>query len=144
MRSKLKDLQSSNSLGFRPDKIPTDLVSYRDWLESLPNILTTNNKSGADQMLIRTLTSLNVINIASHHVALIKDSLHDEWFFMLLLSSADFFKINIFKNVFQLYHQTVKQFGSRPGPTLCRSWSGPKLFARIVSMWQKSPLAITR
>ena len=37
------------------------------------------------------------------------------------LSSADFFQINIFKKFFQEYHQGVKRFGSRSGPTFCRS-----------------------
>ena len=35
------------------------------------------------------------------------------------LSSADFFfKINFFEKFFQEYHQSVKQFGSRSGPTI--------------------------
>ena len=42
--------------------------------------------------------------------------------------------------IFQ-YHQGVKQFGSRSGPTLCRAWSGSKLFAKDISRWQKSLLA---
>ena len=32
-----------------------------------------------------------------------------------------------------LYHQSVKQFGSRPGPTFCQAWSGSKLFAKDIS-----------
>ena len=39
---------------------------------------------------------------------------------MLLLSSAIFFKINIFNKFFQKLHQRVKWFGSRSGPM---SWS---------------------
>ena len=31
------------------------------------------------------------------------------------------------------YHQSVKQFGSRSGPTFCRAYSGSKLFAKIIS-----------
>ena len=61
-------------------------------------------------------------------------------FFMLLMSSADFFKINLFKKFFQEYYQSVKQFGSRSGPTDCRSWSGSKLFAKVISIQQKLPL----
>ena len=38
-------------------------------------------------------------------------------FCMLFLSSADFFKINFFEKFFHEYHQSVKQFGSRSGPT---------------------------
>ena len=40
-----------------------------------------------------------------------------------------FFQINVFKNDFQEYHQSVKRFGSRSGLTFCRFWSGSKLFA---------------
>ena len=33
------------------------------------------------------------------------------------LPSADFFKVNFFEKFFQDDHQSVKQFGSRSGPT---------------------------
>ena len=49
------------------------------------------------------------------------------------LSSADFFKITLLENFFQQYHQSVKKFGSRPGPTFCRVLSGFKLFAIVIS-----------
>ena len=39
------------------------------------------------------------------------NSLHAGLFFMLLLSSADFF--NVFKNLFQEHYLSVKWFGSR-------------------------------
>ena len=39
-------------------------------------------------------------------------------FFMVLLSSDDFFK-NYFKKIFQQHNQSVKGFGSRSGPTFC-------------------------
>ena len=55
-------------------------------------------------------------------------------------SSVDFFKINFFKIIFQEYHQSVKQFRSRSGPTFRRAWSGSKLFAKVISRWKKSPL----
>ena len=42
-------------------------------------------------------------------------------FYMLLLSSADFFKIIFFKKFFQEHYQCVKQFGSQSGPTCCQS-----------------------
>ena len=44
-----------------------------------------------------------------------------------------FFKINFFEKYFHEYHQSVKQFGPRSGPTLCRAWSGSKLFAKFIS-----------
>ena len=50
-----------------------------------------------------------------------------------------FFKINLFEKLFHEYHQSVKQFGSRSGPTF--SWSGSKLFATVISRKQKWPLA---
>ena len=34
---------------------------------------------------------------------------------------------------FQKHYQSVKQFGSRSWPTFCRSWSGSKLFAKVIS-----------
>ena len=46
---------------------------------------------------------------------------------MLLLSSAYFFKINFFKKFFQEQYHSVKQFGFRSGPTLCRYNVGPDL-----------------
>ena len=45
------------------------------------------------------------------------------------LLSADYFKINCFE-----YHQSVKQIGSRSGPTKHRAWSGSKLFAKVISI----------
>ena len=33
-----------------------------------------------------------------------------------------FFKINFFEKLFQVYRQSVEQFGSRSGPTFCRAW----------------------
>ena len=40
-------------------------------------------------------------------------------------SSVDFFlKINFFKKLFQEYYQSVKQFGSRSGPTFCQVLGG--------------------
>ena len=58
---------------------------------------------------------------------------------MLLLSSADFFKINFFKKFFQEHYQSDKQFESRSGLTLQRF--GSKLFAKVISRRQKLPLA---
>ena len=43
------------------------------------------------------------------------------------------FKINLLEKLFQEYHQSVNQFGSRSGPTLCRAWSGSKLFVKVIS-----------
>ena len=42
---------------------------------------------------------------------------------MLLLSSTDFFKINIFKKPFQEHYQNVKLFGSRSGDVMSVIWA---------------------
>ena len=47
------------------------------------------------------------------------------WFF--------YYKIKFFKKFFQEFDQSVKQFGSRSGPTFCRAWSGSYLFAKVIS-----------
>ena len=44
--------------------------------------------------------------------------------------------MNFFKKISQEYHQSVKQSGSRSGPTFCRAWSGTKLFAKVISRRQ--------
>ena len=59
------------------------------------------------------------------------NSLHAGLLFMLLLSSADFFLNNSFRN-----YDSVKRFGSRS-----ESRSGSKLFAKITNIQQKSQLA---
>ena len=67
-----------------------------------------------------------------------------EFFFMLLVSSADFFlNLNFEKKILQKHHR-VKPFGSRSGPTLCRSWSGSKLFAKAISIQQKLATGLER
>ena len=43
------------------------------------------------------------------------------------------FSNSTFQKFFQEYHASVKQFGSRSGSTLCRAWSGSKLFAKAIS-----------
>ena len=42
-------------------------------------------------------------------------------------------KLTFLKKFFREYHQAVKQFGSRSGPTKCQAWSESKLFANIIS-----------
>ena len=51
---------------------------------------------------------------------------------MLLLLPADFFQNQLFRKIFQEHYQSVKQFGSRSGLTVCRSLSGSKLFAKAI------------
>ena len=54
----------------------------------------------------------------------------------VFLSSA-FSKINFFqKKIFQEYHPSVKLFGSRSGPPLCKFGLWSILFSKIISRWQ--------
>ena len=41
--------------------------------------------------------------------------------FHAFLSSAYFFQHQLFEKIFQKYHLSVKQIGSRSGPTFCRA-----------------------
>ena len=50
---------------------------------------------------------------------------------MLFLSSAEFFQNYLFQKLFQEYHQSVKQFGSRSGPTFCRPGLGPNCLQKL-------------
>ena len=52
-----------------------------------------------------------------------------------------YYKIDFLKKILQGHYKSVKQFGSRSGPTFCLSWSGSKLFAKVFSRPQKSLLA---
>ena len=49
------------------------------------------------------------------------------------LSLDFFFEINFFEKFFQDYQQIVHQFESRSGLPFCRSRSGSKLFAKVIS-----------
>ena len=51
--------------------------------------------------------------------------------FHAFMSSADFFKINFWGNFFQEYHQSVKQFGSRSGPTFVGPDLGPNCLQKL-------------
>ena len=76
---------------------------------------------------------LSCIRINSSHAGEFCMLFCHQWIFYL--------KLTFSKNIFQEYHQSVKQFGSRSGLTFCRVWSGSILFAKVISRWQKSPLA---
>ena len=61
---------------------------------------------------------------------------------MLLFSSTNFFfKINLSKKFLQEHYHSVKWLRSSSGPIFCRSWSGSKLFAKVIIRRQKAPLA---
>ena len=52
-----------------------------------------------------------------------------------------FFIINFSKNIFLEHYQNIKRLKTRSGLAFCRSWFGSKLFAKVISRRQKSPLA---
>ena len=56
---------------------------------------------------------------------------------MLLLLSADFFKITLLKNYFRSTIRVSNSLGSRSGLMLCRALSGSKLFAKVISIPHK-------
>ena len=41
--------------------------------------------------------------------------------FHAFLSSVDFYQNHLFQKLFQEYHLSIKQIGSRSGPTFCRA-----------------------
>ena len=49
--------------------------------------------------------------------------------------------VNFSKKFIQEHNQSVKQFGSRSGPTFCRAWSGSNQFVKVFRRRQKSSLA---
>ena len=57
----------------------------------------------------------------------------DVKFFMLFCCLLIFFKINFFEKKNQKYHLSVKQIGSRSGPTYCQAWSRSNLFSKYIS-----------
>ena len=59
-------------------------------------------------------------------------------FHALVVVCSGFSKLTFSKNSFQEHFQSVKPFGSRPWQMFCRSWSGSKLFAKVISRRQKS------
>ena len=56
---------------------------------------------------------------------------------MLFCRLLHYFKINFFETFFQEFHQeyhlSVKQIGSRSGPTFCWAWFGSNLFEKVMS-----------
>ena len=93
----------------------------------LRNSIRKNEKQSSQELF-------NTILIERVHLKSIS-MLGFSWF----VSHSDFFKINFFTKLLQEHYQSVKRFGSRPGPTFCRSRSGSKLSAKVIS----SPLQST-
>ena len=67
------------------------------------------------------------LTVHCSHIMVHLDKSH-EFLTLCLLSNfasffviCGFFLINFYKKIFEKYHQCVKQFGSRSGPTFCRA-----------------------
>ena len=56
--------------------------------------------------------------------------MHAGKFYILYLFRIFYQKL-LFQKFFQEYHESVKQFGSRSGPTLCRTDLGPNCFKKL-------------
>ena len=67
-------------------------------------------------MLAQSQRDLTAEQVSEVHESCMMGNLH-----AFLLSADFFFKINVFENFLQEYHQSVKQCGFRSGPTLCRA-----------------------
>ena len=61
-------------------------------------------------------------------------------FFHTFLSSADFFKINFFENSSRNTIRVSSSLDPDQARHFCLVLSGSKLFANVISRWQKSPL----
>ena len=60
---------------------------------------------------------------------------------MIFCRLLTFSKLFFSKKKFWKHYLSVKQFGSRSGPIFCQSWSGSKLFAKVISRRQMSQKA---
>ena len=64
-------------------------------------------------------------------------SLHAGQFYMNLCRLQIVFKISfVFKIFFQKHSQCAKRSGTRSGKAFCHSWTGSKLFTKIISRRQ--------
>ena len=64
-----------------------------------------------------------------------------QMFLMKCFRLQTFFQNIFLQKFFQEHYQNDKQFGPRSRLKFCRSWSGSKLFTKVISRQQKSPLA---
>ena len=80
------------------------------------------------------------VHLKTRNALIVFNSLHAGYIFTCFVIMLTF-QYSLFQKIVQEHYQSVKRFGSRSGPTFCRSWSESKLFAKVVSRWQKSPIA---
>ena len=106
------------------------------------------NNYGKQILHVRTIEVSNKLQTFWYHKALCRKlTLHAGYLFMLLLSSADFFKINFFNiNFFQkiISMNTIRvSNGLDPEQDRQKCWSllGSKLFTKVISRRQMTPLA---
>ena len=85
----------------------------------------------SNEFAMKPPTVRNLIAVSPNSLSL-RTCLHVGYFFMLLLPSPDFFKINFLIKLFQEYFQSAKRFDSRSRPTFYWSWSESKLFAKFI------------
>ena len=90
-------------------------------------------------ILLLGLDTPDILCLFQHHLALCMMGNLSCFFLWIFFFLNQLFQKK--KKIFQEYYQSVKQFGFRAGPTFCRAWSGSKLFANVISRWQKLPLA---
>ena len=130
--------------GFTPGPIQGEYPQRP--LKSAYSIKCLRNAPGSDCLwVIETFSS-----VSSQLLSLILLFHCDHTFTFCMLGNIScfcccvltFFNIKIFKKFFQEQYQSVKRFESRSGPTYCRTWSGSKLFAKVIS-WRQNSL-ITR
>ena len=107
------------------DKKRRDTVQCIRYVPSLDYYISCSQKGTVALWTSKVCYAIIILVIA----------IHLEMFYAFFGVGWFFFKINFFKKLFQEYHFSVKQIGSRSGLTFCRAWSGSKLFAKVISRW---------
>ena len=95
-------------------------VVYAYWNFLFEDLRMSTHNTCYHEAIIKVLPVLVGKNYVLSKTMLILSMLHAQCF-TLFLSSADFFHNKLFKKIFLEYHQSVKQFGSRSGLTLCQA-----------------------
>ena len=116
-----------------PTECPSDLdadclslmLLLKEFFEKVDfenNLQTTNNPEKLPRMQRGKIT--NDSSKGSVFLYIVTKPLHTGYFSGFCCRLLTIFKSNLFKKIFQEHYQSVKQLGSRSGPTFCRSWSG--------------------
>ena len=86
---------------------------------------------GGQQSLKRAIRLRGLLHSTNKKMMLIPSLSFGICYFSLFFVICYFFQNQIFQIFFLDFLQSVKQLGSRSGPTFCRAWSGFKLFAKV-------------